>query len=1243
MATAVTLVAAPAGASADPGAAPAPVTGGLPLIDTRERIGPGIDLQHVKALDTKGWYDAQFLTIDLANKAVSTDLLTAGPVASGGPLSAAANKAGAVAGVNGEFFDIGNSNAALGGEIQNGQLRKTADIGGRQHVGVSKAGIAQLVDLAVDASATFAGAPHKVLAINAANGGGVPVDGLIAYTSAWGTFTRNRSFGGVDPSRIAEVVVAGGKVVTVTPTGPAGAGELPADGFSLVGRDAAADALRALRPGDPVTLDYALSDDAAKTMKFALGQGSTVVADGKVVAGLDTSIAPRTALGFKDGGRTLVLATWDGPGGTGKGGVGIDKEARDLVALGVATAVNLDGGGSTTMVARALGETDATVRNVPSDGHERNDPNGVGVFVAPGDGKLHELVIGGADAKVFPGLRRALVAQGVDDHQTPVAVDAKSVKWRGAKNGVLTAPARGPVTVSASVGRVSAQTTVQVLRPLDTVELSTNRLSIAEATPAQAATVAVTGRDDQGYTAPVDPADLTLDYDHSVADIQPVGGKLKVVPLKAGGTVLTVSVGGAAIQLPITVGVQTVTAYEFTDDVLARWRNNSTAATTFSKDAEGLRVDFAAMRNVGISATSAAGRVTVPGQPLRVRVRMKSSIAVPSGLTYLGYYDGNGKASGTYGTALVPSDDWQFATFTLPADTVFPITMSSFQGINTAVAQQKAGTFVLNRIEADVPSSIDLPEQPDLRPDRLVSPDGSLPGGWHFASMSDVQFTADNPNLTQVATAALQRIKQTRPDLVILNGDITDRGLPQDLALAKQVLTDAGCDLVAVGQEPTAQPTPDRVPCYYVPGNHESYGLNNTQSDLTNFVKEFGQPYRTFDHKGTRFILLASSLGTLRGTNWDQLPMMRRALDEARRDPSVRNVVVAAHHPVDDPDDAKSSQLGDRDEVALVEKLLTDFRGATGKGAAMLGSHAQIANVHRVEGVPYLVHPSSGKGPYGTPDRGGFTGWVNWAVDAAENASGNWLTADVRAFAQSITLNAPEALDLGTTTQLSGSIVQPDGVSVGSRVVPLRYPMSVHWSGSANLAIGSGDAAVAAARKAKKSAILDPATRTLTALRQGQVTVTVTNDSMRPYTDAASLAPITTSRTIQVGPPPAAGPVFAAETPVFTAQPVGTLGQSRTVTVTNTGDQGLRISSTAVQAHYPVLLNPFFVERDRCAGHTIAPHATCTVTVRFLPILPNITATASLVFQTNTADRRESVALTATSTKLDWGHWPLAE
>src|SRR3954471_6353906 len=139
LAAAVALAVAPA-ARAD-----------LSLIDTTEDIGPGITLKHDKFLGSSGWYDEQVLTVDLSNSAVKSDLLTAPHVAQGEALSSMANRAGAAAGVNGDFFDIDSTQASLGGEVQNGSLIKSADIGGWAHVGVTKDGLGRLVDLTLEA------------------------------------------------------------------------------------------------------------------------------------------------------------------------------------------------------------------------------------------------------------------------------------------------------------------------------------------------------------------------------------------------------------------------------------------------------------------------------------------------------------------------------------------------------------------------------------------------------------------------------------------------------------------------------------------------------------------------------------------------------------------------------------------------------------------------------------------------------------------------------------------------------------------------------------------------------------------------------------------------------------------------------------------------------------------------------------------------------------------------------------
>jgi hypothetical protein len=712
-----------------------------------------------------------------------------------------------------------------------------------------------------------------------------------------------------------------------------------------------------------------------------------------------------------------------------------------------------------------------------------------------------------------------MTVRAVDDHLTPVPLKERDVRWHAehadVDDGVLRASNRPETSlrVQARAGRADDTAPVRVLGRLHSLELSSRRLSIPDLQTS--ATVAVTGRDAQGFAAPIHRADLDLDYDRSVVRIEPAAGGLKMTPLRTGATVVALRADGQTAKLPVTVGVETVELYRFDHpDEVSRWVTNGTAgfSKVLSLDPEGLKLTYAAQRNMGITKTPASTRIPVPGQPLRIRARYSATRATQ--FTNLAWYDADGvrrsrlEAGSRVGENAI---EW-----TLPADTKFPVTIAELQVIETRTAQQAPGEVVFKSIEADVAPEVELPAAEPLRPDPLISPDGrfSERDDWTFATLSDVQFTAANPELTKVAIAALARIRRTDPDLVVLNGDIVDTGSAADVALARETLEAGGCDLVEAGEMPPRS-TPDTVPCYYVPGNHESYLANGSQGTLDAWIAEFGAPYRTFDHKGTRFILLNSAIGTLRSSGFDQLPMLEQALADARRDRDVDNVLVFAHHAVDDPDEKKASQLGDRREVELIKKLLADFREDTDKGVAMIGSHAQIVDTRREEGVAYQVLPSSGKSPYGTPDRGGFTGYVRWSLNHHADADEQWLTADVRAFAQEIALETPERLEDGRSAQIGGSIVQPSGVEPGNRVVPLAYPMSVHWGGSRCLAIGNDERA---AERAGKVAILDPVTRELTALQPGTVDVRVTNESMRELTDAASLEPITAVRTVRVVP-----------------------------------------------------------------------------------------------------------------------------
>ena len=92
-------------------------------------------------------------------------------------------EAGAVAGVNGDFFDINNSNAAIGPEILGGAIRKSG-IGRTQVAGVSENRLGRLANLALEATATLPSGPRAVRSLNDPTD--VGANNIAAYTPLWG-------------------------------------------------------------------------------------------------------------------------------------------------------------------------------------------------------------------------------------------------------------------------------------------------------------------------------------------------------------------------------------------------------------------------------------------------------------------------------------------------------------------------------------------------------------------------------------------------------------------------------------------------------------------------------------------------------------------------------------------------------------------------------------------------------------------------------------------------------------------------------------------------------------------------------------------------------------------------------------------------------------------------------------------------------------------------------------------------
>ncbi|MGH8792132.1 MAG: phosphodiester glycosidase family protein, partial [Stackebrandtia sp.] len=153
----------------------------------------------------------------------------------------------------------------------------------------------------------------------------------------------------------------------------AGSGPIAENAQIVIGRDAGADALSDVAVGDPVEVDYKLAGEG-DAIDVAVGGNVVILRDGEVVAP-DNPLHPRTAAGVDAAGTTLYLAVVDGRSSLSVGMNYVDL-AELMKSFGADDAINLDGGGSTTMAVHN-GEA-PTVVNQPSDGQQRSVPNGIG-------------------------------------------------------------------------------------------------------------------------------------------------------------------------------------------------------------------------------------------------------------------------------------------------------------------------------------------------------------------------------------------------------------------------------------------------------------------------------------------------------------------------------------------------------------------------------------------------------------------------------------------------------------------------------------------------------------------------------------------------------------------------------------------------------------------------------------------------------------------------------------------------
>ncbi|MGP4020848.1 phosphodiester glycosidase family protein [Saccharopolyspora sp. 5N708] len=379
---------------------PATAASAAELDTAVEQIAPGVTYQTLQLSTAHGPVVGYLITVDLRNPHAELGLLHPASVAARDEIPDMTNAQRAVAGVNGDFFNLSETHegveatgSSVGPEIADGEDLKAAVPNGqrfgpalpagtstRDVFGVGADHRARVSSLSLEGEVRSSKGTAEVSGLNQY---ALPVGGIGVYTSDWGAVSRARAVCGTDTDREApcstdteEVVVRDG-VVSAEQDQP-GSGAIAEDTVVLVGRENGATELEKLNPGDRVEVESRLVAADAPPLEFAVG-GFPILRAGSPLSGLDASLAPRTAAGVSSDGKTAYLLTVDGRS-TASTGMSVGEVADLLLSFGAADAVNLDGGGSSTIAVRDPGQESATVQNVPSDGVPRAVANGIGVF-----------------------------------------------------------------------------------------------------------------------------------------------------------------------------------------------------------------------------------------------------------------------------------------------------------------------------------------------------------------------------------------------------------------------------------------------------------------------------------------------------------------------------------------------------------------------------------------------------------------------------------------------------------------------------------------------------------------------------------------------------------------------------------------------------------------------------------------------------------------------------------------------
>ena len=396
-----------------------------------------------------------------------------------------------VVAINGDFYDTSNG-VSRGIMIVNGEL---ATLGitsnGESAIGFKKDGSVIFSQSSITVSFNDGVEDHNVVYFN--NDRKYDTTNLYMYNSAFGETTKSYADGKEVVLTFDEASFALGSTIKAKVTSIGTKDTVIGPNNIIIGSGNVNDSrLANLEVGKEITISIKDNNPSLgwSDVVQSIGYPHLLAIDGKPTSAIDDpAVHPRTAFGIKEDG-TYVLFQVDGRQPGWSNGLTFKQMVEWMVDVkGCKTVVNLDGGGSSTIMARMPGDEDAKVLNSPSDGIERSNSNAILFFAnekADPNQEVAHLHTYPKNIAILEGAETEIKVTATDKNYYPVNLPT-DVKFStesdlftvDSKGKLLCKNKSGEGEVIVSFGNIQDTTTVKIMDRVTKITCDKTIISVA--------------------------------------------------------------------------------------------------------------------------------------------------------------------------------------------------------------------------------------------------------------------------------------------------------------------------------------------------------------------------------------------------------------------------------------------------------------------------------------------------------------------------------------------------------------------------------------------------------------------------------------------------------------------------------------------------------------------------------------------------------------------------------------------